>query len=185
MYRETLEGMAPKIDVTLLDADGLALVERLTGLINRVYTVAEAGLWRDGATRTTMSQIARLVAARQIAVATVDGDLAGAIRVQALSERTGEFGMLAADPERRGIGIGRELVAFAERLSRARGHEAIQLELLVPRTWRHPTKVFLDDWYRRIGYHVVRTSTVEDAEPELAPLLATPCEMRIYVKPLA
>ena len=29
------------------------LVQQLTGLINDVYAVAERGLWREGATRTT------------------------------------------------------------------------------------------------------------------------------------
>jgi hypothetical protein len=61
----------------------------------------------------------------------------------------------------------------------------MQLELLVPRAWRHPSKVFLDGWYRRLGYHVIRTANVADAYPELAPMLATPCEFLIYEKPLA
>jgi ribosomal protein S18 acetylase RimI-like enzyme len=54
-------------------------------------------------------------------VATVSGRLAGAIRVQAKSDVTGELGMLAADPEHRGVGVGRQLIAFAERIGRAGG----------------------------------------------------------------
>ena len=60
----------------------------------------------------------------------------------------------------------------------------MQLELLVPRTWRHPSKVFLDGWYRRIGYRVIRRTSVEELQPDLAPLLATPCEFAVYEKPL-
>jgi GNAT superfamily N-acetyltransferase len=65
-------------------------------------------------------------------VATIDGRLAGAVRVQVLDDATGELGMLAADHAYRGVGVGRELVAFAEGLSRDRGHRRMQLELLVP-----------------------------------------------------
>jgi GNAT superfamily N-acetyltransferase len=175
------------IAVELLDpaaAEDGVLVERLTALINDVYASSETGLWLDGSTRTTRPQVAALVAAGEIAIAKVDGALAGAVRVQRLSDVTGELGMLAADQRHRGIGVGRELVRFAEGHCHAHGMRAMQLELLVPRTWRHPSKVFLDDWYRRIGYRVVRTMEVDDMEPELAPLLATPCRFLVYEKPL-
>jgi ribosomal protein S18 acetylase RimI-like enzyme len=178
---------AGTVAVRLLDpaAGGDAgLVEQLSELINGVYATAEHGLWRDGATRTTPSELAGLIEAREIAVATVGGRLVGAVRVQAISDATGEFGMLVADPGYRGIGVGRALIAFAERHSRDRGLRAMQLELLVPRTWRHPSKVFLDDWYRRIGYRVIRTISLDDMYAELSPLLATPCELVVYEKPL-
>jgi GNAT superfamily N-acetyltransferase len=163
------------------DAD---LVDRLTGLINRVYADAEHGLWRAGTPRTTAAQMAERIAAGQFAVATVPGRIAGAVRVHEVSEDTGEFGMLAAAPEHRGIGVGRALVDFAEGHCLDRGLRAMRLELLVPRTWRHPSKEFLDGWYRRLGYRVVRRTSVDEIEPELAPLLATPCDFLVYEKPL-
>ena len=175
------------VEVELLDAGAAAdraLVERLTDLVNRVYAASEVGLWREGATRTTTAEMAGLVAAEEIAVATVDGALTGSIHVHTVSGSAGEFGLLAADPDRRGIGVGRALVAFAEVRIRDRGLRAIRLELLVPRTWRHPSKVFLDGWYGRMGYRVIHTAEVADAYPELAPMLATACEFRIYEKPL-
>ena len=92
--------------------------------------------------------------------------------------------MLVSDLDRRGTGIGRALVAFAERHSRERGRRAMQLELLVPLEWRHPSKEFLKEWYGRLGYRRVRTGSVEDAHPLLAPLLATPCRVEVYEKPL-
>jgi GNAT superfamily N-acetyltransferase len=92
--------------------------------------------------------------------------------------------MLVAAPEHRGTGIGRTLVAFAEQLNRERGRRAMQLELLLPREWQHPSKEFLKAWYGRIGYRLIRTTTIDDAHPHLAPLLATPCDFAIYEKPL-
>jgi hypothetical protein len=89
-----------------------------------------------------------------------------------------------AAPERRSTGIGRALLDFAESDSRARGRTSMQLELLVPREWRHPSKVFLKDWYGRRGYRLVRTGTIDETHPQLAPLLATPCDLEVHRKPL-
>ena len=161
------------------------LMERISELANEVYAVAEAGLWTDGATRTSVSEIVQLTRAGQIAVARMGGQVVGCVRVQRLDERTGEFGMLCADPARRGIGIGRELIRFVERKSHADGVGTMQLELLVPRDWIHPTKQFLAEWYSRIGYRSARTGTIDELYPELAPLLATPCDFVIYRKDLA
>jgi len=67
---------------------------------------------------------------------------------------------------------------------RKRGRRAMQLELLLPREWQHPSKEFLKAWYGRIGYRLIRTTTIDEAHPHLAPLLATPCDFAIYEKPL-
>lgn len=175
------------IEIQLLPAAASkdsALVERITELINEVYAVAEDGLWADGATRTSVDEVAELTRARQVAVARLRGRIVGCVRIQRLDEGTGEFGMLAADPSHRGIGIGRELVRFAEQTCRDEGLGTMQLELLVPRNWVHPTKEFLAAWYSRIGYRIVRTGTLEEVYPDLAPLLATACDLVIYHKDL-
>jgi hypothetical protein len=54
----------------------------------------------------------------------------------------------------------------------------------VPRTWSHPSKAFLKAWYERIGYELVRIGTIDEAYPDLAPLLATECDFLIYTKKL-
>jgi GNAT superfamily N-acetyltransferase len=176
-----------EIAVGLLEATASRdprLVDRLTRLINDVYRAAESGLWRDGAARTAASEVAALIAARQIAVATRDGRIAGSVRIHDVADDASEFGMLVAAPDQRGTGVGRALVAFAERCSRERGLRAIQLELLVPRGWRHPSKEFLKAWYGRRGYRLTRTGSIDDAHPHLAPLLATLCDLAVYEKPL-
>jgi GNAT superfamily N-acetyltransferase len=160
------------------------LVARLTDLINRVYAVAESGLWIDGSARTSAVEVAKLVRDGEIAVAAHDGEIVGAVRLQDVAEDVAEFGMLVADPEQRGRGIGRELLDFAEGAARERGMRAMQLELLVPREWSHPSKEFLRDWYGRRGYRLVRTGRLDEAYPQLAPLLATPCDFEIHHKPL-
>jgi GNAT superfamily N-acetyltransferase len=166
------------------DAHDAQLVDRLTGLINDVYKRAESGLWRNGATRTTASELAELIAGCQIAVAVRDGKLAGSVRVHDVSDDASEFGMLVAAPEQRGTGVGRALLDFAERQGRERGRRAMRLELLLPRAWEHPSKEFLKAWYGRRGYRLSHIGHIDDAYPHLAPLLATPCDLAIFEKPL-
>lgn len=184
--------MTAEVEIGLLPAGAaadVALVAALTDLVNRVYAVAEDGLWAGGAARTTEAEMAGLVAAGEIAVARVRGGdgagIVGAVRVQRLAGGEGEFGMLVAAPAYRGAGVGRELVRFAERWCHDQGLVTLQLELLVPRTWSHPVKEFLRDWYTRLGYRPVRTGSIDDSYPALAPLLATPCDFVVYHKDLS
>jgi GNAT superfamily N-acetyltransferase len=164
------------------DADD---AELLAELINRVYAVAEKGLWIDGAQRTNAAEVASFIRAGELALTRDEDDrVVGIIRIVRLGDGAGEFGMLVADPELRGVGIGRDLVAFAEDWARRNGMARMQLELLVPREWTHPVKEFLREWYTRIGYRKERTAQLEEAYPHLQPLLATPCDFVIYRKDL-
>ena len=158
------------------------VVERLLDLINRVYAVAEEGLWRDATPRVSADELAELVRTGQIAAASRDDALVGSIRIHDVAPGTAEFGILVSDPARRGTGIGRELVAFAEHRARARGLIAMQLELLMPHAGGHPSKDFLAAWYGRIGYRVITTRRFAEAYPHLAPMLAVPCDLLVYEK---
>jgi GNAT superfamily N-acetyltransferase len=178
MRAGTLDGMT-------VDWAGRAeLVDPLTALINDVYAVAELGLWCEGATRTTATEMAELIPAGEIAVATREEKVTGSVRLHDIAPGTSEFGMLVAAEDERGTGVGRVLVDFAEQHSRERGIRTMRLELLVPRCWKHPMKEFLKGWYGRRGYRRVRTADMHDAYPHLAPLLATPCDLEIHEKPL-
>ncbi len=177
----------PSIEIELLPpatADDAVLVDELRDLINRVYEVAEDGLWLPEHTRMSGSQMAEGVRSGEIAVARLDGRIAGSVRIGQVDTQTGGFGVLVADPEHRGVGVGRELVRFAEELARSRAMVTMQLELVVPRSWIHPVKKFLHDWYSRLGYRIVRKEDFGEAVPEAALLLATPCDFLIYQKPL-
>ena len=165
-------------------AEDTVLINKLVALVNRVYAVAEDGLWADGTPRTTPAEMSELLAAEQVAVARVQDRIVGAVRIQPMGSGAGEFGMLVADPAHRGTGIGRELVRFAERWTREQGRDTVQLEVLTPRNWSHPSKEFLKAWYTRIGYRPVRTGQFDASYPALAPLLATPCDFVIYEKAL-
>jgi GNAT superfamily N-acetyltransferase len=182
--------MAPpaRLDVDLLDPESstdAALVEALSDLVNLVYAVAEDGMWQPGAARTSPEEIAGLIAAGELLVArTPDRGVVGCVRLHDVAPDTSEFGLLAAAPDQRNLGVGRVLVNEAERRSRDRAMATMQLELLVPRHWEHPSKVFLATWYARRGYRLVATTAFEGSYPHLAPQLATPCDLQIHRKPL-
>ena len=164
--------------------DDTTLAAEIADLVNRVYAEAEKGIWLDGATRTSASEVADLICAGEIAVLRSGSRVVGAVRVRRLEEGVGEFGMLVAAPEERGTGIGRDLVSFAERWARESGLSQMQLELLVPRTWAHPVKEFLRDWYTRIGYRVVRKGDLAEDHPALVAHLACPCDLLVFHKDL-
>ena len=170
--------------VDRLESADAGLVAQLTELINGVYAVAEAGLWQSGFQRTTPAELSALIAARQIALATCDGAIAGAIHIEDVEDEATIFGMLAAANEHRGLGVGRALVAYAEQDAARRGRRTMRLELLVPVGWNHPSKERLKAWYGRRGYEVVRTASMEELYPHLAVRLACPCDLLIYETPL-
>lgn len=175
----------PGISVGVLSPGaGAAVTAGVAELVNRAYAASEKGLWRGGAARTTPGDVAALTRDRKVAAAWLGGRIVGCVRIERLDARAAEFGMLAADLDHRGTGIGRELVRFAERTASDGGAATMQLELLMPRDWSHPSKDFLADWYTRMGYRRFRIRMVEESHPELAPQLATPCHFVTYRKNL-
>jgi predicted N-acetyltransferase YhbS len=166
--------------VALLDGEAAAdaeLVAALAQIVNEAYTRGEVGLWRAGTERISAEEMRPLVAAGELAAAREDGRLVGCVRVTSLDPRTAELGLLAVAAERSGSGVGRALMAFAHDVARGRGHTAMRLTLLVPRSGSHPFKVRLDDWYRRQGYRVVGRADFAVTHPEPARLLLAPCDL--------
>jgi GNAT superfamily N-acetyltransferase len=178
----------PTPEVTLLTADkarDTTLVGDLVGIVNNAYAIGEAGLWQEGATRTSPTEIAEAIRSGGLLAATLDGLPVGCANVQPLAAETADLGLVSVSPERWGTGLGRQLVRTAEERMRQRGVTTMQLELLVPKGWDHPNKLRLRDWYTRLGYRVIRTVRFEQVAAHLEPQLATPCEFLIFHKSLA
>jgi GNAT superfamily N-acetyltransferase len=170
------------LELRPLGPDDAGLAPPLADLVNVVYAVAEAGMWQEGAARTSAAEVAQLIGDGEIVVAFRGADPVGMVRLRDVRADTSEFGMLVAAPTERNTGVGRALLDFAERQTAERAMTTMQLELLVPREWTHPSKAFLKDWYGRRGYRLVRTGKLEDSYPHLAPHLATPCDLEVHAK---
>ncbi len=159
--------------------DDPALAGPLRDIVNAAYEEGEAGLWLPGHVRVTATAIARCIARGELAAAHADARVVGCVRVL-----PGELGLLAVAPDATGRGVGGALVAFAEETARARGADAMRLELLVPRVGTHPAKERLHKWYTRLGYRVVGRAEFGSAYPEIAPRLGVPCDLVVYEKSL-
>jgi GNAT superfamily N-acetyltransferase len=160
-------------------------ITRLSDLINKVYDDAESGMWKRKGTRTHPAAVERLLRAQALILAEIDGVLVGSVNVNRLSDGFGEFGMLVADRQYRGLGIGSALVNHAEQWARQHACHTMRLEVLTPRHWTHPSKEFLRQWYSRIGYAPQTTEPFESMHPELVPELATECDFTVWHKSLA
>lgn len=158
------------------------VVQHLSALINRVYDEAESGMWKRKGTRTTPDQVRQLLQDGRLILAELGGVIVGSVNVNLMDSTVAEFGMLVADPDRRGKGIGSALVKAAEDYGRQMKCTTIRLELLTPRSWNHPSKEFLKKWYRRIGYEPQFTEPFEKLHPEKVEELATPCDFTVWQK---
>jgi len=173
-----------------------ALIAHLTSLINRIYFESESTFWTPGFQRTNADEVRSYLDSRNLALAwrgdasfSHHGDLAtdllGCVGVKMFAdEETGEFGMLAREPASKSTGVGSALLKFAEEEMRRRGARKMRLELLQGDGWRHEFKDWLEAWYSRNGYVLVKTEDVQKNWAFLVPLLARPAVMKVFIKEL-
>ena len=92
--------------------------------------------------RTDEAALSELVAAGRLMLAEEEGELVGCCRV----DDTGYIGMIAIAPARQASGVGRALLAEAERRIAAGGGTRARMTVIRQRTE-------LIAWYERRGYH--------------------------------
>lgn len=139
-------------------ADAPALVD----LIERAYRGPETeGTWTSEAhllrgPRTSLDEILGLIAREdsRFLIAEVDGNLAGCCLLQGLSQPGGGgvnaayFGMFALEPGAQGGGLGKKIIAEAERrIQDLWGANEMVMTVINVRT-------ALIAWYERRGYHL-------------------------------
>ncbi|KAI0441399.1 hypothetical protein F4803DRAFT_576551 [Xylaria telfairii] len=171
-------------------ADDEAFVQLLVEIINVEYRWGEAGVVVDGTKRTTASEVADQLRARQLSVAFLtlpDGhrEAIGCIFVKKISATHGTLGLLAVRSEHHGGGLARDLVRFGEeRCRRAFNLKTMRVELLVPTTFESAHKLRLQTWYERMGYVLVSMGDFGADYPHMIPLLLGPVEYRVFEKTL-
>lgn len=156
----------------------------LIELINQVYSEAESGMWHPNAERINADFLISMINHKALLIAEFQNKVVGCVNINLLDEQTAEFGMLVADTNYRGLGIGRELVKAAEQWAIENGCTTMRLELLVPKNWQHPSKEFLKNWYTRIGYELQYTEPFEKMHADKVTQLATACDFCVYHKHL-
>ncbi len=161
------------------------VVDHLVNLINDCYADEESGMWLETTSgRVVPDEISAFLEKEQLFFAFLGDGLVGSVKIDVIDEETLEFGMLVADPEYRGIGIGRELVKTVEDFARDQGYNKMMLELLTPQDWINPSKEFLKKWYTRIGYIPGKTIPFAQEFPRRAKDFACPCDFTVWLKDL-
>lgn len=133
-------------------------------------------MWKQTGTRTKPAEVERLLRAQALILAEIDGVLVASVNVKLMSDGIGEFGMLVADGNYHGVGIGSALIQHTEKWARQNGCHTMRLELLTPRYWTHPSKQFL----RQCGYTPLASEPFELMYPELVPALAAECQFTVW-----
>ncbi len=165
-------------------ADNPALVQDITDMINAVYEIAEAGMWKAGTPRLIPSETAELISKEEIFAARLGAQIVGSVRIRRVDENTFEFGILVCRLEFQGQGIGQTLVEFAEDFSRRSGGEYMQSELLFPKIWQQKSKIVLKSWYERMGYKIIRNGNFDLENGRHAGCLVEPCNFVIFQRTL-
>ncbi|KAK1753581.1 hypothetical protein QBC47DRAFT_403923 [Echria macrotheca] len=164
---------ADTIKITIPDpsaANDAALVKHIVDLVNTVYTAAEAGLFGEGYRRTHEDEIRRFLGDGELVLAlaslgsfdgTIEDEVVGCIRLRFSKED--------------GVGVGEFGMGDVRR---------VRCELLVSVEFEHEVKRWLQGWYERLGYRVVRRVDFGGEYPGLAGHLITKAELRIFEKVL-
>lgn len=165
-------------------------VDELVTMINRVYFAAEGDLFGDGFLRTSVDEVRSLMAAGELLAleATLEDDAQPTVHGCMYLRRNADaetaaaggsfmFGMLAVSERARRCGFGAALLDHAECVVREAQCRTLQLTLLSPVHEVHAHKRFLEAWYRRRGFDVVRHLDFHYPHP-----LAKVCEYRLFAK---
>src|SRR5712692_3139378 len=119
----------------------------LTRLINAAFTVEQVAFDGD---RVDAQGVREYMKSGTFLLTEDAAGLAGCVYIEMHGERS-YLGLLSVEPKRQGCGLGRKLMAEAEKFARAAGCRAVGLGVLSPRAAQ------LLPFYLRLGYREAGT----------------------------
>ncbi len=156
----------------------------IADIVNEVYQKSEGNIWVNEHRRTSKGQLINAIRSKEIILALKDDEFYGCIHLEKISDDAFRFKMLVANPNNKRVGVGSKLVSFAENEAKRQGASVMQLELLVPTEFEHEDKVFLTNWYTRIGYKYIDEHDVDYVHNGISKFLKTGCVAKVYEKRL-
>jgi GNAT superfamily N-acetyltransferase len=153
---------------TFIRAAGTEDAPRIVALLNAAFAMERAFIDRD---RTSIDEITRLLGTGTFFV--VDGDGGGLAACMYIEPRgaSAYLGMLAVDPSGQKHGLGRQMMAAAERHCTALGCRTLDIRIVNRRTELPP-------FYYRLGFVERGTAPFQD------PSLTKPCHFVLTSKEL-
>jgi GNAT superfamily N-acetyltransferase len=158
--------------------------EAISNLINEVYAIEEAPVWKVGHLRTNEDFIQKSIQKEEIIVAEIAGELAGIVHTKQLDCTLGWFGMLVVPASLRGNGIASSLYNASEKRMLELGCAKMQCEVLIPEESVIPMKQTLQNWYARLGYQLDSSCPITNLYPLAKNTLKMACDLEIYLKNL-
>lgn len=142
------------IEVAFADIDTLSddEVSSAFEIMRHAYRVTEVEIWGDTYSRIGLETFISFIERGEIIIARIDGEIVGSIYTYRLHENAFSFGLLSADFDKKGLGIGRILIVAAEDHALENGAEYMEIEILRAKDFDIPSKVMLHEWYLRQGY---------------------------------
>lgn len=134
-------------------------VEAVSQLVNTAFLVEQFFIERD---RTNPEIVRNLMNKGRFFLVQDGPNLVACVYVELRGER-GYFGMLSVDPSRQRTGVGRQLVAAAEKYFREAGCRFSELKIVNVRT-------DLEVLYRRLGYTETGSAPYDDPVPTKMPV---------------
>eukprot|EP01006_Ploeotia_vitrea_P055863 TRINITY_DN68040_c4_g1_i8.p1 TRINITY_DN68040_c4_g1~~TRINITY_DN68040_c4_g1_i8.p1 ORF type:complete len:182 (-),score=11.90 TRINITY_DN68040_c4_g1_i8:188-733(-) len=160
-----------------------AELEKIKSICDTVYQQTEGDMFKTVPPyeRILLPDLKSLVEAQNLVIAYQNKEPVGCVRITTDPEDAtkGLIGLLAVDPAKQGVGIGRELMDLAEATIKKRGQTSSVVHLLYPIGRTHAFKDHLESWYTKMGF--VYSHSTQKYNP---PFVNCACEMKVYVKPL-
>lgn len=162
-------------------------IERMYQLMIDAYAATEVAIWGTNYLRMPFQEYMGLVEKKEVLCAQINGVIVGTLHCYPSGKDRYGFGLLAADFSKKGLGIGRKLIATAEEYARSKGANYMALEILRPRDFELEVKTQLHEWYTRLGYELNASMSFVERKPdkvEKALLLLVPSVFDCYEKAL-
>ncbi|MGW9686835.1 GNAT family N-acetyltransferase [Flagellimonas sp. 2504JD1-5] len=156
--------------------------QRLYQILIYAYAETEKEIWGENYPRISFNDFNGLVDKGEILVAYHEGLVVGGIRYYKLTPDVFGFGLLCADLDKSGLGIGRALINAVEEITTTNGIKTIRIEILRPKDSEVEFKTRISKWYQGMGYAYTYSKDFVEVDPDKAPDLITPSCFDFYEK---
>lgn len=176
-----------KIEPAIIDNLSEDEIVCMHEILRHAYAVTEIDIWGENYVRINWNEFVDLIRKDEIILARMKNEIVGSIHTFKISDNSFSFGLLSVDFTKKGNGIGRLLIAAAEKRAIDSGATIMELEILKPKDTEISIKKVLHDWYLRLGYIYTDTFSFIERKPdkiEKAKKLITPSVFDCYKKKL-
>lgn len=163
-------------------------LNRMYDILIHAYAETEVEVWGENYVRIGKVEFKEIIGRGEFYGAFIEDKIVGSIRVYKKDEAAYSFGLLSADFELKGQGIGKALVDHIENYAIEQGAKFMDLEILKPIEMDVPFKNVLKNWYTKLGYKYTHSGTFAELKPdniEKADKLIQPCTFDCYRKVLS